>query len=150
MKRCSRLALLFFAFIPGILHAQWSTDVLGSHDLSPGGASPIKGRLNSGCQYCHAPHSGITMGTAPLWSQTLSKQTYTTYTSPTLKNPTTQTALGGDSNLCLSCHDGTVAPGQSVPYGRLRMTGTMLPQDKFGTNLSGSHPFSFTKLATDS
>ncbi|ABF39746.1 hypothetical protein Acid345_0741 [Candidatus Koribacter versatilis Ellin345] len=149
MKRAWLLALLV-----GVLcvnsPAQWTTDVLGSHDLSPGGTSPIKGRLNSGCQYCHAPHSGITMGSAPLWAQTLSKQTYTTYTSTTLKNLTTQPPLGGDSNLCLSCHDGTVAPGQTVPYGRLRMTGNMLPQDKFGSNLGGSHPFSFRALTTDS
>ena len=61
------------------------TDVIGSHDLSPGGTSPIKGTLSGSCLYCHAPHSGLngTAGVAqtPLWNQKLSSvQSYTVYT----------------------------------------------------------------------
>ncbi|MGA9130898.1 MAG: cytochrome c3 family protein [Candidatus Sulfotelmatobacter sp.] len=51
--------------------------------------------------------------------------------------------LGSASNLCLSCHDGTVAPGQNTPYGSIKMGGSMNSQDVFGTDLSSVHPFNF-------
>ncbi len=119
-----------------------SGDVLGAHDLTPSGKSPISGGLSAACLYCHAPHSGVG-GATPLWNQTLSTQTYTPYTSTTYTqkgNP--QPPLGASSNLCLSCHDGTVAPGQTVAYKQIPMTGSMRAVDVFGTNLQGSHPFS--------
>lgn len=117
-------------------------DVLGAHDLTPSGKSPISGGMSAACLYCHAPHSGVG-GATPLWNQTLSVQTYTPYTSTTYAqkgNP--QPQLGASSNLCLSCHDGTVAPGQTVAYKQIPMTGSMKAIDVFGTNLVGSHPFS--------
>ena len=52
------------------------------------------------------------------------------------------TPLGGSSSLCLSCHDGTVAVGQTQPYGQQMMTGSMNTTDVFGATLQGSHPFS--------
>jgi predicted CXXCH cytochrome family protein len=127
-------------------------DVLGSHDLSPYGTSPIKGTLSGSCLYCHAPHSGLngTAGVAPtpLWNQKLSSvQSYTTYSSSTLVNtPNPSPPLGTDTTLCLSCHDGTVAgsPGALVAYGRVAMSGQMNAADVFGANLSAMHPVSFT------
>jgi hypothetical protein len=121
--------------------AQVSGDVLGSHNLSLSGTSPIKGRLDP-CLYCHVPHSGVQNSNPALWSQTLSTQTYSTYASTTLHNVSLQPTLGADSSLCLSCHDGTVGVGQTQPSGTIQMTGSMYPQDVFGTNLQGSHPFS--------
>jgi len=121
--------------------AQTSSDVLGSHNLSLSGTSPIKGRLDP-CLYCHVPHSGVQNPNPALWSQTLSAQSYTTYSSTTLHNTSQQPTLGADSSLCLSCHDGTVAVGQTQPSGQIQMTGSMFPQDVFGSNLQGSHPFS--------
>lgn len=118
------------------------SDVLGAHDLTPSGKSPVSGGLSAACLYCHAPHSGVG-GATPLWNQTLSTQTYTPYTSTTYAqkgNP--QPPLGASSSLCLSCHDGTVAPGQTVAYKQIPMTGSMKAVDVFGTNLAGSHPFS--------
>ena len=129
----------------GLLQAQFTGDVLGAHDLSPGGQSPLKGGALPPCQYCHAPHSGI--GKGPLWTQTYSTQTYTTYSSSTTSNQTMQQpSLGGPSSLCLSCHDGTVAPGQTVPYGKIQMQGKMNAGDILGANLQNSHPFSFNTL----
>jgi predicted CXXCH cytochrome family protein len=58
-------------------------------------------------------------------------------------NTVQEPVLGSDSNLCLSCHDGTVAPGQTVPYGAIKMSGSMNSSDVFGTNLSTTHPFNF-------
>jgi len=123
------------------LRAQVSGDVLGSHNMSLSGASPIKGGLDP-CLYCHAPHSGVQNTNAALWGQTLSTQSYATYSSTTLHNTSLQPTLGADSSLCLSCHDGTVAVGQTQPYGAVKMSGNMYPADVFGTNLQGSHPFS--------
>jgi len=116
-------------------------DVLGSHNLSASGTGPVKGGMDP-CLYCHAPHSGIQTTNAALWSQTLSTQTYTTYSSTTLHNASQQPTLGGSSSLCLSCHDGTVAIGQTQPYGPQTMTGNMNAADTFGASLQSSHPFS--------
>lgn len=124
-----------------VVQSQTSGDVLGSHNLSLSGTSPVKGRLDP-CLYCHVPHSGVQNPNGALWTQTLSTQTYTTYSSTTLHNTAMQPTLGADSSLCLSCHDGTVAVGQTQPTGGVPMTGSMYPQDQFGTNLQGSHPFS--------
>jgi predicted CXXCH cytochrome family protein len=58
--------------------------------------------------------------------------------------------LSGDSSLCLSCHDGTVAPGQTVAYGKIPMSGGWKTGDNLGTNLQGSHPFSLPQKIQDS
>jgi predicted CXXCH cytochrome family protein len=128
--------------------AQSPADVLGMHNLSPGSGSPIVAQGNLGCTFCHAPHSGLS-GTTPLWNHTLSKQTYTAYTSPTYHQQA-RPPLGRPSSQCLSCHDGTVAVGQSVVYGKIQMTGSMNSGDVLGTNLSGSHPFSLVTPLKDS
>ncbi len=121
---------------------QFSGDVLGRHNLSAGGTSSVQGGTSAACLYCHAPHSGMG-GQAPLWNQTLTTQTYTTYQSTTYNETgTPKPVLGTHSNLCLSCHDGSVAPGQTIAYGTFPMTGSMKAGDNFGTDLSGSHPFS--------
>ncbi len=118
--------------------AAQSGDVLGPHDLSTL-ANPVRGSMSSACLYCHAPHSSASKG--PLWNQQLSTQTYTQlYSSDTLQNTAMQPTLGDASSLCLSCHDGTVAPGQMVVYGA-----TMLSQPMSNgllPNLAASHPFS--------
>ncbi len=145
--------LLFFLTVAlgGSLLAQtpWTGDVLGSHNLGPGGTSPVKGQASAACLYCHAPHSGIG-GRTPLWAQTLSSQTYSLYTSPTIKNEAVQPTAGASSSLCLSCHDGTVAVGTKVPGGTVTMTGSMSTQDIFGTELQSSHPFSLRTPLVDS
>jgi len=146
MKRLLLACALFALRI--ICQAQVSGDVLGSHNLSLSGTSPIKGGLDP-CLYCHVPHSGVQNPNGALWSQTLSTQVYKSYSSTTLHNTTQQPLLGGDSSLCLSCHDGTVAVGQTQPYGQVQMSGNMYPADKFGTDLQGSHPFSLKTPMVD-
>jgi predicted CXXCH cytochrome family protein len=125
-------------------------DVIGNHDLSLAGTSPIKGNLSGSCLYCHAPHSGLNgaagVSLTPLWNIKLSKAApYTVYSSATLVNtPNTTPPLGTDTTLCLSCHDGTVAgsPGATIAYGTVQMTGTMNPLDVF-SSLAAMHPVSF-------
>jgi len=122
--------------------AQVPEDVLGMHNLSAVSGASVYSRGGLGCTFCHAPHSGLG-GVTPLWNQTLSKATYTPYSSTTyVERGNTQPTLGVTSSLCLSCHDGTVAVGQSAAYGTLPFTGSMNSVDSFGTNLSGTHPFS--------
>ncbi len=141
-------------FCTAILFAQ--TDVIGSHDLSPMGTSPIKGTVSGSCLYCHTPHSGVNSAgvqSTPLWNQQLSSvQSYNVYTSSTMVNKTNPAPpLGSSSSLCLSCHDGTVggssgglqAPGNTVAYGKIPMSGQMNSSDVFGTDLTSVHPFSF-------
>lgn len=142
MRKALCAAALFLLTCVSLPAQQINRDVLGAHDMSPSGGSPIQGGLSASCLYCHAPHSGVG-GNTPLWNQTLSTATYLPYTSTTYPekgNPLP--TLGGDSSLCLSCHDGTVAPGQTVAYKTIPMTGAMRAVDVFGTNLQGSHPFS--------
>lgn len=138
------------AFAPGPAAAQITGDTIGIHDLSPGSGSPISGQLSGSCLYCHAPHSGIG-GQTPLWNQKLSSQVYTPYSSSTDPDTgTTQPPPGSQSALCLSCHDGTVAPGQTQAYGKIATTGSMKAGDVFGANLQGSHPTSLALPLVDS
>ena len=124
-------------------------DVLGMHNLSPGSGASIYTQGSLGCTFCHAPHSGLG-GVTPLWNQTLSKSTYVPYSSTTYHEVgKTQPTLGVTSSLCLSCHDGTVAVGQSAAYGQIPVKGNWNPIDSFGSNLAGSHPFSLVTPIKD-
>ena len=117
-------------------------DALGMHNFTASSGSNVVAPGSLGCTFCHAPHSGLG-GITPLWNQTLSGQTYTVYTSTTYKQQgSAQPVLGKSSSLCLSCHDGTVAVGQTAVYGKIPVSGSMNKTDVVGTNLSGSHPFS--------
>ncbi len=124
----------------------FAQDVLGTHDLSITGQSPIRGNLANACLYCHAPHSGQDV---KLWNQKLSVTPYTPYFSSTYhqtKQSQRLAPLGSDSSECLSCHDGTVAVGETTAYGQQTMTGSTNPKDFFTENsayaLQRSHPFS--------
>jgi len=134
-------------FCAAALCAQ-SMDVIGVHNLA-GGGGPVTGGLPGSCRYCHAPHNGVG-GSTPLWNQKLSKQVYTLYTSSTYKETDTQPALPSDSILCLSCHDGTVAPGQTQAYGTIPTSGQMKSADVFGRNLQQSHPIDLALPLKDS
>jgi hypothetical protein len=124
-------------------------DTLGMHNLSVASGSSVTVQGSLGCTFCHAPHSGLG-GITPLWNQTLSSQTYTPYTSTTYKQQgNAQPVLGKTSSLCLSCHDGTVGVGQTAAYGKIAVNGSMNNMDVFGTNLSGSHPFSLVTPIKD-
>ncbi len=125
-----------------ILTAQVTGDVIGMHDLSPAGTAPVKGTLPGSCSYCHAAHNGVG-GNTPLWNQKLSTQVYNPYNSTTDPTPgNSQPVAGTNTSLCLSCHDGTIAPGQTAAYGSVPMSGSLKSTDVLGTNLQNSHPTS--------
>lgn len=133
----------------GIAMTQTPGDVLGMHNLTAASGASVYSQGSLGCTFCHAPHSGLG-GVTPLWNQTLSRQTYTPYNSTTYhEQGNTQPTLGVTSSLCLSCHDGTVAVGQSAVYGQVPTTGHLNSVDSFGTTLTGSHPFSLAMPLKD-
>lgn len=92
------------------------------------------------CVACHTPHkSDTTVTDAPLWNHKLSTATYTLYSSPTLNATVSQP--GGNSKLCLSCHDGTVAVNS---FGGTTGTTMISTTNNIGSNLKASHPIGFT------
>lgn len=131
------------------------------HNLSASGTGTVKASSESQiCVFCHTPHGANTQVAAPLWNRNLSVQTYTPYTSSSMDAITSQP--GGNSKLCLSCHDGTMAIGtvgvlDGVSPATIAMTGTatgdVMPADSgvdsgftrnLGIDLSNDHPISFT------
>lgn len=137
------------ALAPCVAQVQQPADALGVHNLSVASGSPVTSQGSLGCTICHAPHSGLG-GVTPLWNQKLSTSPYVPYGSSTYhQQGNTQPPLGVTSSLCLSCHDGTVAVGQSAAYGKLPLNGQMYNTDSFGTTLTGSHPFSLVTPLKD-
>lgn len=143
-----RLCLLLLSMV-AVLASVQAQEQLGMHDLTPVGPGQVHGSVASACLYCHAPHSGMA-APMPLWNQKLSIQNYSLYTSTTYKQTGMQPGLNSPSKMCLSCHDGTVAPGQTVAYGNMPMSGAMAGTSVLGTNLTSSHPFSLRTPLADS
>jgi len=123
------------------------------HNLSSTGPGTVKALTESQiCIFCHTPHKA--MSDAPLWNRSLSNAAYQLFTSVTLLSPTSPAIQpDGDSKLCLSCHDGTIAVGSVVNIGGAPSTISMqgvapggeLPPTSssyVGTDLSGHHPVS--------
>ncbi len=127
------------------------------HNLSSSGPGTVKATTETQiCVFCHTPHHAIA-GVLPLWNHTLSSATYTV---PSSSDPSWTTLLStpqnppdGDSRLCLSCHDGTVAIGsvvnlggqpKTIPMQGVTAGGTMPSGTSgyIGTDLSGHHPVS--------
>ncbi|MBI5739741.1 MAG: hypothetical protein HZA16_03380 [Nitrospirae bacterium] len=123
------------------------------HDLSASGPGPIKAFSESRiCVFCHTPHNATP--SSPLWNKELEPQSYSFYTSPSLKSPVPIQPTG-PTKLCLSCHDGTLAlgavvnPAVAVSGGVIAMQGgiTTMPAgtlSNLGLNLSVHHPVSFS------
>jgi hypothetical protein len=106
------------------------------------------------CNFCHIAHKFGSAPTGPgylLWNHTLSSvASYGVYTSESMRS--TPTDLGGQlvvSNLCLSCHDGTVAinswyEGQAAAnYTPLPQGTLFMPDDTTVRDLTKQHPINF-------
>jgi hypothetical protein len=106
------------------------------------------------CNFCHVAHKFGSAPTGPgylLWNHTLSSvASYGVYTSDSMRS--TPTDLGGQlvvSNLCLSCHDGTVAinswyEGQPAANFQPLPQGTLfMPSDTTVRDLTKQHPVNF-------
>jgi predicted CXXCH cytochrome family protein len=143
------------------------------HDLSSTGGAAAWGDLteqggqNRICIYCHAPHNTLlpydpanaNYGYLPLWNHALTTNVDFNPYSNGPEEPTDPSGLnvnhysyaehnggypGGISKLCLSCHDGSVAPnayggntgGTKFAAGEKHTIG-------FGGELSNHHPIAF-------
>ena len=102
-----------------------------AHDLSATQGGDV-------CGFCHTPHGAI--GGTPLWNHRLSNAYYQIYQSTSLQAKPGQPT--GSSKLCLSCHDGTIALGDTV---RGNYSGAKIPPGKtnLDTDLSDDHPIGF-------
>ncbi len=135
------------------------TIVTSKHDLSVSGDTAAHSTNESQvCIFCHTPHQK-TITAKPLWNKNLSAvASYGVYTSSSLNATLTDVGSGGTtSNLCLSCHDGTVAVNSldnMSTVGTPTMTGTGLTANKIsgngliGTSLTNDHPINFTYNAS--
>ena len=122
------------------------------HNLSVSGPGQYKSLDETRiCVFCHTPHSANPK--QPLWNHQLSAvKNYRSYQSGTLDAGNIENLDGeidGNSRLCLSCHDGTVALEATVAHGYKppagKKIGALPPTARgyLGTDLSGSHPISF-------
>lgn len=138
MKRrhiCLFLLLVFSASGQGIK----ISDLLNSsHNLAAGGPGPVTSIESRPCVLCHISHKGYT-DTTLLWNHQKTSAAFTSYQSPTL-NASPGNPAAGPSKLCLSCHDGTVALGQTVALGVVQTSGVMGSNAVTGVDFGRHHP----------
>lgn len=94
------------------------------------------------CICCHTPHNAnISVPEAPLWNHQLTTATFQLYSSPTFNGASSITQPSGNSKLCLSCHDGTVAMEN---FGTINNgTHFITAGNNLGSDLRNDHPISF-------
>jgi hypothetical protein len=134
--------------------------VLGSkHDMNTiaGLVDDNQGRV---CAFCHTPHHKVDLlgQYNPLWSHTPFNGAMTPYESAsfTADNQGAIDPLIGPSRLCMSCHDGVIAPDQhygtthagTAPSGRFALNGFAAYANKeiaigLGNDLGATHPIGF-------
>ncbi len=132
---------LFLTFAVVVLISQlgFSQTIVGSgHDFSANAWANTEI-----CLPCHTPHNAMVVSQSPLWNHELTASTFTVYdntVSSTFDATTGQP--DGNSKLCLSCHDGSVALENfgGTTTGTTYVTGNAL----LGTDLRNDHPISFT------
>ena len=113
--------------------------VSSPHDMTVWGYTDSQTRV---CAFCHTPHHSSTTGGdyLPLWSRAEdAKQFNVAYQSSTinaseLHEATSDKAIG-PTRLCMSCHDGTIAPDQH--YGT-SAGAALLTEDSFPSIGKGS------------
>jgi cytochrome c553 len=139
MKKQIRLAVAILALGAGAAYAAAGagTGVLGSvHDMRNSatvGATDFDGN-NRVCAFCHTPHHAQTNVNAddyyPLWSRQIDTNTFDPYRSATINAVDYAADIAiGPTRLCMSCHDGSIAPDQH--YGRAGGA-QKLTDDSFG------------------
>ena len=115
------------------------------HNLSVSGPGIFRSASETRiCVFCHTPHNASPL--TPLWNKAIEPQTYSVYTSPTLRTPQPLPQPTGATKLCLSCHDGTIALGTVVSGVNLGLNSALTAASPayFGLDLSTHHPVSFS------
>jgi predicted CXXCH cytochrome family protein len=125
---------------------------MSKHNLSVTGPGEMRAVTEKrSCVFCHVAHgSQPRTGNRPDSAAAVRR-----YASSTMAARPGQ-AMTGSSRTCLSCHDGTIAIGQTVKGNGIAMRGggaggrMREGRANLGTDLSGSHPVSFRPLMTRS
>ncbi len=146
MKNLFFTAILLFAFTA----LSFGQTITGTpHDMSAQAWNTAA--TNKLCGTCHTPHNALAIVQAPLWSHTASVAAYTMYTNAQSStfNATPGAAPDGNSKLCLSCHDNTVALddfiGAVAPINASTLSVAYAGSTAvLGTDLTNDHPISFT------
>lgn len=135
------LVLTLASWFAGLVSAGTQSVINSSHNLSASGTGAVKSSETQVCIFCHAPHS-VQADIKPLWNHTMPTQAYNSYASSTMK--ATAVAPSTVSKQCLSCHDGTIALGQTIANGLITTTGSLSTAKNLGTDLRDDHPISFS------
>ena len=132
------------------------TAVLNSkHDFRASSQATIRsvsGR--DACIFCHTPHNSNPA--TYLWNQKMSTAQFPAYTSTTLVSNVAPIQPQDVSKLCLSCHDGTIALGDTLNDGLFKFvqgSAYTLPASSasnLGANngFTDDHPFAFVPAHT--
>lgn len=149
-------ALLGFGALAGSI-------INSKHDLSAGS---LNGGITSSesqvCIFCHTPHNA-TANTPPLWNRGIGAGSYQMYSNPGGIQGQIASAPDGGSELCLSCHDGTIALNSIINESasgtptltdartpsHLTAEGKLTGYALIGTDLSNDHPISITYAYLD-
>ena len=150
MKKLKLLLIGLALALPVTMHA--ATIVGSPHDLRGWDyGSGSLSETNQVCIFCHTPHNAQSTQVIPLWNHlATTNTTFTMYTSSTMVGtPSASRPIGGESKVCMACHDGSVAVdafGGTSGTAAARVSGDL----KVGPNMSDDHPISFAYPSTDS
>ena len=140
------MACLLFVCATALGQGQ-SSVVNSPHNLSTLGPGKIRAAGEQEiCIFCHTPHHAAPT-IQPLWNRYMPVDAYRVYSSNSLQAKPGQPT--GNSKLCLSCHDGTIALGsvlaRNIPIAMAGGITTLPPgASNLGTDLRDDHPISFT------
>lgn len=129
--------------------ADGSTVVSSKHDLSVTGGGSIRAATETQvCVFCHVGHSRKPLGD----NRPDVRADYVPYQSSTMRSQMPSSPTGA-SRVCLSCHDGTIAMGETVASGTIQLLSTapggrLAPDapSNLGTDLRRTHPVSFSPV----
>lgn len=150
-KRLSTIVLLLTIAISVVGQSSFKTSLLNTrHDFSVRSSATIRASSeDKSCTFCHAPHDSTP--SVPLWNHNATTAAPQIYSSSTLRSTVTPATAVDSSRLCLSCHDGTIALGDTVNNGLvpfIQGASYKLPTSS-ASNLnnavgfSDDHPFAF-------
>ena len=127
-----------------------ATSAFAASGVITGSAHDLSGystNTNELCVYCHTPHGGT--NNAPLWNRGLADMSgYNVFDSATLN--ATPTLTVGDTQLCMSCHDGAmndtlINPPAGGSPDFVALNATFSTAANIGDDdLTNDHPVGFT------
>jgi predicted CXXCH cytochrome family protein len=146
------LFLLGLTGLPLAAQMPGKTEILNSkHDFRASASATIRSTAGQdACVFCHTPHNADPG--APLWNHRLPMGQFPVYQSSTMKANVSPMSAQDSSKLCLICHDGTIALGDTVNDGLIPFLqgGNYTLPASSPSNLAGGnrgfsddHPFAF-------